>query len=47
MTDDTERRRAAEHASVLKHEIEAAQLHLAVKRAELAALVKRAKGGAK
>ncbi len=36
-----------ERASVVRHEIEAARLHLATRSAELAELARRAKGAAK
>ena len=44
MGDEADRRRAAELAAVVRHEIDALQAHLTRKRAELAELVKRAKG---
>lgn len=36
-----------ERASVVRHEIEAARLHLAARKAELAELARRAKGASK
>ena len=43
---EAERRALIEQASVVRAEIEALRAHMASRRAELAALTERAKGGA-